>query len=115
MAIAPSIAAAQAPAPVPLIAAPPTPMDAGRFPTAPGPGGTDDPALRHAMEEAARKRNIERQTRMVADSDKICALAQELLDELNKNQGNPLPVASAKKMDEIQKLAKGVKDKMRSE
>jgi len=94
---------------------PPTPMDAGRFPSAPGPGATDDPALRRAMEEAAKKRNIERQTKMIADTDKICALAQELIDELNKTGDHPLPVATLKKMDEIQKLAKSVKERMRSE
>jgi len=110
-----SFAFAQASAPVPLIPQPPTPMDAGRFPSAPGPGAADDPALRRAMEEAAKKRNIERQTKMVADSDRICALAQELLDEIDKSGGSALPAASAKKMDEIQKLAKSVKERMRAE
>jgi hypothetical protein len=94
---------------------PPAPMDGGRFPTAPGPGPNDDPALRRAMEEAAKKRNIERQSKMIADSDRICALAQELMDEINKSGSSPLPVASVKKTDEIQKLAKSVKERMRSE
>jgi beta-phosphoglucomutase-like phosphatase (HAD superfamily) len=91
------------------------PLDGGRQPYGTLPDSSPDPALRRAMEEAARKRNIERQAKMAAESDRICALAQELIDELNKNGSHPLPVASVKKMDEIQKLAKSVKDRMRSE
>ena len=72
------------------------------------------------MQEAAKKRNIERQTKLVSDSDRICALAQELIDEINKSGSDKgsrdsLSVVSGKKMDEIQKLAKSVKDRMRSD
>lgn len=80
----------------------------------PGQERSQDPTLRRAELEAARKRNIERQNKMVADSDKICALAQQLSDEVNKG-GQDAPPAALKKIEEIEKLAKGVKDRMRAE
>jgi hypothetical protein len=98
----------------------PPPLDGARNPYSLGPDPNQDPALHRAMQEAAKKRNIERQTKLVSDSDRICALAQELIDEINKSGSDKgsrdsLSVVSGKKMDEIQKLAKSVKDRMRSD
>jgi hypothetical protein len=81
----------------------------------PGQEGSPDPSMRRAELEAARRRNIERQTKMVADSDKICLLAQQFSDEVNKSSQESLSPAALKKIEEIEKLAKGVKDRMRSE
>jgi ribosomal protein S7 len=66
-----------------------------------------DPTSRHALEEAARKRYGERQTKMAANADKLLRLAQELDTEVE--QGKP-PVSAVKKADEIEKLAKSVKE-----
>jgi len=96
------------------------------FPSAPGqnPGrvpfgqgrepDNPDPNVRHAQEEAARRRNIERQSRMVANSNRIVQLAQELNAEVDKS-GKGTPVIVSKKAEEIEKLAKSVKDLMKSE
>jgi hypothetical protein len=51
---------------------------------------------------------------MVADSNRICALAKEFSDEINKG-GEAISPAALKKVEEIEQLAKGVKDRMRSE
>jgi HAMP domain-containing protein len=65
--------------------------------------------MRHAILEAARKRNIERQQRIVADTEKIVRLAQEL-----SAAGAPADLM-AKKSEEIEKLARGVRERMRTE
>ena len=97
------------------------------FPTPPGQNGqrvpfgqgrdTDnvDPNVRHAQEEAARRRNIDRQNRMVANSNKIVQLAQELNAEVDKSDKGATPITVSKKAEEIEKLAKSVKDLMKSE
>jgi hypothetical protein len=103
--------------------APPIPQ----FPTTPGqnagrtslPGQeTDpnpDPMIHRAQLEAAKKRNIYRQNKLVADSDKIVQLAQELGTAAQpEGKGSDSP-AMSKKADEIEKLARNVRDLMKSE
>ena len=58
------------------------------------------------------KRNTLRQQRIVDDTAKLLELAQQLKVEVDKNTKSSLSV-SAKKAEEIERLAKGVKDKMR--
>ena len=58
------------------------------------------------------KRNTIRQQRIVDDTAKLLELAQQLKNEMDKNAKNSLS-GSAKKAEEIERLAKGVKDKMR--
>jgi hypothetical protein len=98
----------------PSLPAPPG-QTVGRVPFGQRQEPNQDPAFRHAEEEAAKRRNIERQNKMVADSDKICALAQEFSDQINKGAQDALSPASVRKIEEIEKLAKGVKDRMRSD
>jgi nitric oxide reductase activation protein len=74
-----------------------------------------DPATRHAQEDAAKQRNAERQTRLVADTNKLLQLAQDLKTEVDKSNKEVLSVSVVKKADEIEKLAKSVKDRMKSE
>jgi len=51
---------------------------------------------------------------MVANSNRIVQLAQELNAEVDKS-GKGTPVIVSKKAEEIEKLAKSVKDLMKSE
>lgn len=74
-----------------------------------------DPNLRRAQLEAARKRNVERQNKLVADSGKILLLAQELSADVEPGGKDPAPSELAKKAEEIEKLARSVKDHMKSE
>jgi hypothetical protein len=105
--------------PSPPSLVPPSGSLAGRGTPGSGPDASQDPMLRHAMEQAAKQRIIERQHKMVADTDRICALAQELNETINqrggKGGGEAVSAATLKKMDEIEKLARGVRDRMRAD
>jgi hypothetical protein len=89
------------------------------FPQIPGPsqgrpqGGQEgeqaDPAFRRAEQEAAKKRNIERQNKITANSDRILLLAQEM------NSASVSSPEREKKAAEIEKLAHSVRDLMRTE
>jgi hypothetical protein len=86
-----------------------------RLPIGRGQPDEPDPNLRHAQMEAAKQRNIERQTRLVSDTNKLLQLAQELKEEVDKSNKEVLSVAVVKKAEEIEKLAKSVKERMKAE
>ncbi len=86
----------------------------GRVPFRQGRESSQDPAIRRVEEGAARKRNIERQRRMVADTEKILELARELSGEIDVSGKEKPSVAVAKRAEEIEKLARNVKDQMKS-
>jgi len=67
---------------------------------------------RRAMLRQAQKRNDERQQDIVNDTAKLLKLTQQLKDELAKNK-DPMSMATIKKTEEIEKLARSVKDKMK--
>ena len=72
------------------------------------------------VDSAERKRrakyNQELQTQVMADSRRLTLLSRELQEELERAGGDgTLPVSLFRKADEIIKLAKSVKDKMRRE
>ena len=76
-----------------------------------GPGGDSiSPEMAQRME---RTRNSERQKRLVADTDKLLALATELKQEVDKTNKDVMSVEVIKKADEIEKLARSVKEKMK--
>jgi len=77
------------------------------------PGEEDDPVTHQMSVQAAMKRNTQRQQQIVDDTAKLVQLAQQLKDEVEKSSKNALSVSVVKKADEIEKLAKAVKDKMR--
>ena len=56
-----------------------------------------------------------RQAQFVADSQKLYQLAQELKTEVAKSDKNTLSIAVTKKAEEIEKLAKSLKERMRKE
>jgi hypothetical protein len=62
-------------------------------------------------EKHLRLLNAERQKSMVADAAKLLKLAQALNDELAAQPGDPTP-AQLRKMAEIEKLARSVKEDM---
>jgi hypothetical protein len=57
--------------------------------------------------------NKERQAKLKADTDKLLKLATELKEYVDKSNENTLSLDVVRKADEIEKLAKSVKDKMR--
>ena len=89
------------------------PITPGENPRLNGPGNASDPTLRHMTEQMAVKRNNERQQQIVNDTAHLLQLAQQLNDEVSKTSKDQLSVSVVKKADEIEKLAKAIKEKMR--
>jgi hypothetical protein len=78
-----------------------------------GPDDTSDPMARlteHGMENT---RNIERQKKLVEDTEKLLALANQLKEEVDKSTKDMLSLDVVRKADEIEKLAHSVKEKMK--
>jgi hypothetical protein len=74
------------------------------------PDPLNDPN-RLAQQEKAR--SSERQKRLVADTDKLLALATDLKQQVDKTNKDILSVDVIKKADEIEKLAHSVKERMK--
>ena len=65
------------------------------------------------QEQIADRRNSDRQKQLMADTEKLFQLAQQLRDEVAKSNKDQLSIPVVKKSEEIEKLAKSVKEKMR--
>jgi hypothetical protein len=63
--------------------------------------------------EMAKKANLERQASLKADTAKLLKLSTELKDYVDKTNENVLSMEVLKKAEEIEKLAKSVKEKMK--
>ncbi len=77
------------------------------------PMGDDDEMrsrIQHDMEKKAAK---ERVAALKSDTDKLLKLSIELKSYVDKSDENVLSLSVIKKADEIEKLAKSVKDKMK--
>jgi len=64
--------------------------------------------------DMARQRNKQRQQQLKDDTDKLLKLATELKLYVDKSNENILSLEVLKKTDEIEKLAKSVRDKMKA-
>jgi len=76
-------------------------------------GSSSDPQQRLEQEQTARL-VAERQSQLRLDTEKLVALSAELKQHVDKTGANVLSMDVIKKAQEIQKLAKGVQDKMRN-
>ena len=61
----------------------------------------------------AKKANVERQAQLKTDTDKLLKLSQELKDYVDKSNEHLLSLDVLRKAEEIEKLARSVKDKMK--
>jgi hypothetical protein len=78
-------------------------------------GNPPNAELPDPTQDARRaKYNSERQAQAVTDARRLTQLSNELQEELEHAGGDTLPATLFKKADEIIKLAKSVKGKMRS-
>jgi hypothetical protein len=73
---------------------------------------TDTMTARMA-EQQAKSRNSDRQKRLETDTQKLLALATELKEQVNKTDKNIMSLDVIKKADEIERLAKSVKERMK--
>ncbi len=67
------------------------------------------------QEQAAKARNLERQKLIVQDTQQLLKLANELNDAVGKSNEHTLSLEVVRKAEEIEKLAKHVKDKMKGD
>ena len=86
------------------------------MPPAISPGAPDpeDEAQRQMANKQEKRRNEDRQKDLVRDTNKLLSLATDLKTEVDKTNKDVLSVDVVKKADEIEKLARSVKDRMRS-
>jgi hypothetical protein len=109
---------ARAQTPAPTDVPPPPSMSPGEPQGRANPGnahGAPEPdAISHGIEERmAVRRNSERQKMLVADTDRLLALAQQLKADVDKTDKDVLSIDVVKRAEQIEKLAKSVKEKMR--
>jgi hypothetical protein len=64
------------------------------------------------VEKRLRALNAERQKSMVADTNKLLKLAQELQDEIGHTSPDALTPTQLRKVADIEKLAHSIKEKM---
>ncbi|HWW97393.1 MAG TPA: hypothetical protein VNY74_06840 [Edaphobacter sp.] len=96
----------------------PTPQNGRQIPGLPPPGrngnpADPDPIDSHRADQQEKLRNTDRQKRLVADTDKLLALATDLKAQVDKSTKDTLSVDVIKKAEEIEKLAHSVKERMK--
>lgn len=79
----------------------------------PGAPDSEDETQREMAKKLELRRNEERQKQLVKDTDRLLALATELKSEVDKTNKDVLSVEVIKKADEIEKLAKNVRERMK--
>jgi type VI protein secretion system component VasF len=93
----------------------PPPLPTSMNPMPPfGSSNSSDPASVELAKQMAIKRAIQRQQDIVDQTTKLLVLAQELKADVDKSSKDQLSTSVIKKAEEIEKLAKSVKDKMKS-
>ena len=73
----------------------------------------EEEARAKVEKEMAKKQNEERQTQLKRDAEKLLKLATELKQYVDKTNESVLSLEVIKKAEEIEKLAKSVKEKMK--
>ena len=92
---------------------PPSGQQQPQSPLSPGITDTDGPLNPQLEHDQARMRNLDRQKQLVADTERLLNLANELKTEVDKSNKDTLSLDVIKKADEIEKLAHTVKEKMK--
>lgn len=80
-----------------------------------GRGQQGDEQQKEMMARMAIQRNTARQEQLVKDTVKLLALANELKTDVDRTNKNVLSIDVIKKADEIEKLAKNVKERMKQD
>lgn len=73
-----------------------------------------DPFEENMHEKQLKSLNELRQKRLVTDTDKLLKLATELKAEVERPDKGALPARAMTKADQIEKLAKSVREKMKA-
>ena len=75
--------------------------------------GPEDEARQRIQRDMAKKANQDRQANLKRDTERLLRLSTELKEYVDKTNENMLSVEVVKKAEEIEKLARSVKDKMK--
>ena len=91
-----------------------------QYPQIPTPGAQKERTAEDALSpeqkrELAKKQNEVRQQEIRKDTDKLFELATELKQYVDKTNENVLSMDVIKKAEQIEKLAKSVKEKMKGQ
>jgi hypothetical protein len=78
------------------------------------PDANEDENRAKIEKDMAKKANRERQAQLHRDTDNLVKLANELKQYVDKSNENTLSLDVVKKAEEIEKLARSVKDKMKA-
>lgn len=73
----------------------------------------EDPVQKEMREHMLKEANKKRQADLKNDTDRLFALATELKTAVDKTNENMLSLDVVRKADEVEKLAKKVKEKMK--
>jgi len=76
---------------------------------------SNDDMMQKIEIHAALQRNADRQRSMVQDAQQLLKLANELNEQANKGDDPNLSADMIKRIDEIEKLAKHVREKMKGD
>jgi hypothetical protein len=79
------------------------------FPSSPG-----DEISPYFQDSLRAKRNDERQRRLESDTQRLVSLANQLKSEVTASGAESMTPEMLRQMDEIEKLARNVKDRMRN-
>ena len=74
-----------------------------------------DPALEAMRKKAEKERNEQRQSGLKRDTDELYKLASELKKSVDSSNEHVLSVEVIRKAEEIEKLAKSVRTKMKAD
>ena len=80
---------------------------------APPAGSTEDAWEIQQHKEMLKQQNLQRQQELKKDTEKLLELATELKQAVDKSNENTLSLHVIKKADQIEKLAKSIKEKMK--
>ena len=75
----------------------------------------DDPLTAEQKRDIAKQQNLQRQQELKKDTDKLLELATELKQYVDKSNENVLSMDVVKKAEQIEKLAKAVREKMKGQ
>ncbi|MGA8152642.1 MAG: hypothetical protein WB952_16950 [Terriglobales bacterium] len=95
----------------------PPPMPNPNFPSqgSPQAPSPEQETQDRIQKEMAKKANQERQAQLKRDTERLFKLATELKQSVDKSNENMLSVDVVRKAEEIEKLARSVKDKMKGQ
>jgi len=86
----------------------------GGLPPISGRNDAPDPLGPRLQEQQAKSRNSERQRKLVEDTARLLTLASDLKQQMGNNTRNDAMSADmVKKAEEIERLAKSVKERMK--